>query len=59
MTTLPLLARELDTSMIAAVKRGAAISAGIEHEAYPIQGFQLESAVRDSLANDLENVSVN
>ena len=50
---------KLDPSMIAAVKRGAAISAGIEHDAYPIEEFQLDQAIRDSLANDLENVSVN
>jgi hypothetical protein len=50
---------ELDSSMIAAVKRGASISAGVEHPAYPIEAFELEAAIRDSLANDLEEVTLN
>ena len=50
---------ELDSAMITAVKRGAAISAGIEHPGYPIEAFTLDSVIRDSLANDLEEVTLN
>jgi len=50
---------ELDTHMIAAVKRGAAVQAGIDHPAYPIEGIALASAVRDSLAKDLRDVAIN
>jgi hypothetical protein len=50
---------ELDPTMIAAVHSGAAISAGIDHPAYTIEGVVLEPAVRDSLANDLERAAIN
>ena len=50
---------ELDSSMIAAVKRGAAISAGVEHPGYPVEAFDIDSAIRDSLVNDLEEVTLN
>jgi len=50
---------ELDPTMIAAVHSGAAISAGIDHPAYTIDGVVLEPAVRDSLANDLERAAIN
>jgi hypothetical protein len=50
---------ELDSAMITAVKRGATISAGIEHPSYPIETFAIDSIVRDSLANDLEAVTLN
>jgi hypothetical protein len=50
---------ELDSSMINAVKAGAAILVGIEHPACPIEGIEVEPAVRDSLANDLRDVSLN
>ncbi len=50
---------ELDSSMIAAVKHGATISAGIEHPDYPIEAFTLDGVIRDSLANDLEEVTLN
>ena len=50
---------ELDHSMISAVKSGASITVGIDHPAYPIDGIEIEAAVRDSLANDLQAVSIN
>ena len=50
---------ELDHGMIAAVKSGASIYAGIDHPAYPIEDVQIEPAVRDSLANDLQDVTIN
>ena len=44
---------ELDDDMIAAVKSGAAISAGVEHENYQVTVSPIASNVRDSLATDL------
>ena len=44
---------ELDDDMIAAVKTGAAISAGVEHENYQVTVSPIASNVRDSLATDL------
>ncbi len=50
---------ELDASMIAAVKNGAGISAGIDHPGLPVAALQLAGNVRDSLANDLSEVRLN
>jgi hypothetical protein len=50
---------ELDRHMISAVKSGAAIHAGIDHPGYPVERVTAEPAVRDSLANDLEEVTLN
>lgn len=44
---------ELDDDMIAAVKTGAAISAGVEHENYQVTVSPIAANVRDSLATDL------
>ncbi|MBZ0092664.1 MAG: DUF3501 family protein, partial [Sulfuricellaceae bacterium] len=43
---------ELSPGMVAAVKQGAAIRAGIDHPAY-IKAMQLPDEVRNSLASDL------
>ncbi len=45
---------ELDAAMIAALKTGAALGAGIDHENYRAQAEPLPDAVRDSLIGDLE-----
>lgn len=50
---------ELSPVMITAVHNGAAIRAGIEHPAYSVNAVQLPTAVRDSLANDLQAGSIN
>jgi hypothetical protein len=50
---------ELSPAMITAVKCGGAISAGIDHPAYPIAAFAIDGAIRDSLANDLNEVAIN
>jgi hypothetical protein len=50
---------ELTPSMIAAVKAGATIAAGIDHPAYAIDGAAVPELVRASLANDLNEVAVN
>ena len=50
---------ELTPSMIAAMAAGAALHAGIDHPGYPIDAFEVESAIRDSLAADLEIKSLN
>jgi hypothetical protein len=44
---------ELDSDMIVAVKAGAAISAGVEHENYQATVSPVASNLRDSLAADL------
>ena len=44
---------ELTPEMVVAVKQGAAIGAGIAHEAYTTQLDPLPAGVRDSLAADL------
>jgi hypothetical protein len=50
---------ELTPSMIIAVRSGAAIQAGIDHPAYLKENFTIPALIRDSLANDLEDVAVN
>lgn len=44
---------ELTPAMIAAVKRGAAVSAGIDHAQYRHSTSPLSGAARDALASDL------
>jgi len=44
---------ELDDDMVAAVKGGAAISAGVDHENYQATAKPVASNIRDSLAADL------
>ena len=44
---------QLNDEMIAAVKGGAAISAGIDHENYQTTVSPIASNIRDSLAADL------
>jgi hypothetical protein len=50
---------ELTPAMIAAVHRGATVRAGIDHPACTIEGIELPASVRDSLAADLQPVSLN
>lgn len=50
---------ELSPAMIAAVHAGAAIRAGIDHPAGFVDGIELPTAVRDSLANDLQPGTLN
>jgi len=50
---------ELTPAMIAAVKQGADILAGIDHPAYALEPVRLEPAVRDSLAGDLQQAVLN
>ena len=45
---------ELSPQMIAAVHAGASIRAGIDHPGDFVSGVELPTAVRDSLANDLQ-----
>jgi len=44
---------ELDAAMVAALKAGAALGVGVEHENYAARADPLPDAVRDSLAADL------
>ncbi len=50
---------ELTPVMIAAVRAGTAVSAGIDHPAYAVNALQLPTGVRDSLANDLKAHAIN
>ena len=50
---------ELEPHMISAIKRGAALSAGIEHPAYPIATTGVSDRIRDSLAADLDDIAIN
>jgi Protein of unknown function (DUF3501) len=50
---------ELTPVMIAAVHSGAAVSAGIDHPAYPVEAMELPTVVRNSLANDLQVNTIN
>ncbi|MEM1110627.1 MAG: DUF3501 family protein [Pseudomonadota bacterium] len=49
---------ELTPEMITAARQGEVISAGIDHDAYPIKGFWLEDNVRESLVSDLNQAKV-
>jgi hypothetical protein len=50
---------ELTAVMIAAVHSGASIDAGIDHPAYVVDAMELPTAVRNSLANDLQANALN
>ncbi len=50
---------QLDSSMISAMKHGAKLFAGIEHPAYSLEAMEVASNVRDSLSNDLVEVTLN
>jgi len=50
---------ELTPGMITAVLGGEAVSAGIDHPAYQVDGVTLEARVRDSLAGDLKAAVIN
>jgi hypothetical protein len=50
---------ELTPSMITAALRGSVISAGVEHAAYPVAGFEIQPAIRISLLGDLDAVTIN
>ena len=50
---------ELDPSMITAVCQGAKIAAGIDHPAYTVEISEIPSAIRDSLAGDLQPGTIN
>lgn len=50
---------ELTPSMISTVLSGGAIFAGIEHSAYSISGLEVDPAIRNSLAEDLDAVAIN
>lgn len=45
---------ELAADMLSAAHSGAAISAGIDHPAYPIESFSIPDAIRASLVDDLD-----
>lgn len=50
---------ELTPVMMAALARGAAIFAGVEHPAYTVASTSLPAGIRDSLAGDIRPASIN
>jgi len=50
---------ELTPTMINAAQSGEVIYAGIDHEAYPINSFEIRSDIRESLLNDLDRIAIN
>ena len=58
-STVHFLRFELTPGMISAAKKGAGVKVGIDHAKYRCEGVMLESGVRDSLVNDLDEVSIN
>jgi len=50
---------EFTPTMIAAAHNGEPILAGIDHNAYPIEPFEIRADIRKSLLNDLEPVALN
>lgn len=49
---------ELSPDMITAAKHGEPVQAGIDHPAYPIEGFTLEPGIREALTADLADNAV-
>ena len=49
---------ELTPDMITAAKQGEPIQAGIDHPAYPVAAFEIDSVIRDALTADLESSAV-
>lgn len=50
---------ELSPNMVRAVHSGAAIRAGIDHPEYEVGPVELADGVRESLAGDLDKISLN
>lgn len=50
---------EFSPTMIAALKNGATLHAGIDHLGYKVESIQVPDAIRDSLCNDFEDVAIN
>lgn len=50
---------ELTPTMVTALKKGAELTAGIDHERYAVSAQVIEAHVRDSLVADLDDVSIN
>ncbi len=50
---------ELTPAMITAAKKGAKIFAGIDHDNYRIEAFEVADNIRDSLVADLNEAAIN
>jgi len=50
---------EFTPTMIAALKNGATFSAGIDHQGYSVDGFEIVGAIRKSLVSDFDDVAIN
>ncbi len=50
---------EFTPTMIAALKNGAKMFAGIEHPGYRVEGLEVAPVIRDSLVADFDKVAIN
>ncbi|NND00180.1 MAG: DUF3501 family protein, partial [Gammaproteobacteria bacterium] len=50
---------EFTPVMISALKNGANLYAGIEHNNYPIPGFRVPTSIRESLTADFDEIAIN
>ena len=50
---------EFSPTMIHALKNGAPLLAGIEHQHYPVDSFTIEQTIRDSLTEDFDDIAIN
>jgi hypothetical protein len=50
---------EFTPTMVAALKNGAKLYAGIEHQGYSIDRLEVEQDIRDSLRDDFDDVAIN
>lgn len=50
---------EFSATMVAALKNGATLHAGIDHPGYTIASTPVPQAIRDSLSNDFDDVTIN
>lgn len=58
-STVHFMRFELTPSMRVAVKQGATIYAGVDHPNYTVKKFAIADAIRESLAADIDAISVN
>jgi len=58
-STVHFMRYELNPTMVLALKNGANLAAGIEHEAYNVTVPDVAANIRDSLTADLDDVALN
>lgn len=50
---------EFSPTMVSALQNGAKLYAGIEHDAYTIEGVEVSNEIRESLTSDFDPVAIN